>query len=62
MDNRTYHTTDFSEKSAEQSTAQLPQTSAYTLPGHANTTDAIIVGAVEGLYDTVASEAQLEQP
>ena len=50
MDNRTYDTTDFP-------TSQPPQVaSADTLPNQMNLTAASLAGAVEGLYDTVASE------
>ena len=52
MENRTNDMTGFL------CTSQSPQvTSADSLPDKTNTTDASIVRAVEGLYDTVASES-----
>ena len=40
----------------QQSTAQVPIITADTLADQTNNTAASIGGAVEGLYDTVASE------
>ena len=52
MDNRTYdNMTDFPDTSQS---SQL--TSADTLPNQMNLRAATLVGGVEGLYDTVASE------